>query len=92
MQALFDENGNPLSAKESAKLAEILAESGDNIFASQGTMGGFMNSGMGAMNSMMQSNPVSILANIMIIGGLIALIGGSVFAVIWYKKSKEAQE
>ena len=88
----FDENGNPLSAKESAKLAEILAESGDNIFASQGTMGGFMNSGMGAMNSMMQSNPVSILANIMIIGGLIALIGGSVFAVIWYKKSKEAQE
>jgi hypothetical protein len=43
------------------------------------------------MNSMMQSNPVSILANLMIIGGLIALIGGSVFAVIWYKKSKEVQ-
>lgn len=87
----FDENGNPLSAKESAKLAEIFAESGDNIFASQGTMDGFMSSGMGAMNSMMQSNPVSILANLMIIGGLIALIGGSVFAVIWYKKSKEVQ-
>lgn len=88
----FDENGNALSAKESAKLAEIFAESGDNIFASQGTVDGFMSSGMGAMNSMMQSNPVSILANIMIIGGLIALIGGSIFAVIWYKKSKEVQE
>ena len=87
--AFFDENGNPLSAKESAQLAEIFAESGENIFASQGTMDGFINSGMGAMNSMMQSNPVSILANIMIIGGLIALIGGSIFAVIWYKKSKE---
>lgn len=87
----YDESGNPLSAKESAELAKLFADSGsgENIFASQGTMDGFMNSGMGAMNSMMQSNPVSILANIMIIGGMIALIGGSIFAVIWYKKSKE---
>lgn len=87
----YDESGNPLSAKESAELAKLFADSGENIFASQGTMDGFMNSGMGAMNSMMQSNPVSILANIMIIGGLIALIGGSIFAVIWYKKSKDVQ-
>ena len=87
----YDENGNPLSAKESAKLAELFANSGDNIFSSQGTMDGFMSSGTDTMNIMMQSNPVSILANIMIIGGLIALIGGSIFAVIWYKKSKEVQ-
>ena len=87
----YDESGNPLSAKESAELAKLFAESGENIFASQGTMDSFMNSGMGAMNSMMQSNPVSMLANIMIIGGLIALIGGSIFAVIWYKKSKDVQ-
>ena len=46
---------------------------------------------MDGMNIMLQNNPVSILANIMIIGGLIALIGGSIFAVIWYKKSKEVQ-
>ena len=84
----YDESGNPLSAKESAKLAELFAESGENMFGSQG---GFMDSGMDAMNSMMQYNPVSILANIMIIGGLIALIGGSIFAVIWYKKAKEVQ-
>ena len=84
----YDESGNPLSAKESAKLAELFTESGDNMFGSQG---GFMDSGMDAMNSMMQYNPVSILANIMIIGGLIALIGGSIFAVIWYKKAKEVQ-
>ncbi|MBR2054826.1 MAG: hypothetical protein IJ968_08090, partial [Clostridia bacterium] len=27
----YDESGNPLSAKESAKLAEMFAESGENI-------------------------------------------------------------
>lgn len=79
----YDESGNPLSARESAKLAELFANSGENIFSSQGTMNG--------MDIMMQSNPVSILADFMIIGGLIALIGGSIFAVIWYKKSKETQ-
>ena len=87
----YDESGNPLSAKESAKLAEIFAGSGENIFGSQGTIDSFMSSGMDGMNIMLQNNPVSILANIMIIGGLIALIGGSIFAVIWYKKSKEVQ-
>lgn len=87
----YDESGNPLSAKESAELAKLFADSGENIFASQGTMDSFMSSGMDAMNGMMQNNPVSILANIMIIGGLIALIGGSIFAVIWYKKAKEIQ-
>lgn len=79
---IYDENGNVLSAAESAELAELFGNSG---------MNGFMSSGLDAMNGMMQNNPVSILANIMIIGGLIALIGGSVFAVIWYKKSKEQQ-
>ena len=88
----YDESGNPLSASESAKLAEIFSNSGENMFSSQGTMDSFMSSGLDAMNGMMQNNPVSILANIMIIGGLIALIGGSVFAVIWYKKSKETQK
>lgn len=88
----FDENGNPLSARESAELTKIFANSGESIFHSQGTMDGFMSSGLDAMNGMMQNNPVSILANIMIIGGLIALIGGSIFAVIWYKKSKETQK
>lgn len=87
----YDANGNPLSAGESAKMAEIFANGGENIFQSQGTMDSFMNSGLDAMNGMMQNNPVSILANIMIIGGLIALIGGSVFAIMWYKKSKETQ-
>ena len=80
----FDENGNQLSARESAELAEILGNSG-----AIGGMDGFMSSGVDAMNGMLQNNPVSILANIMIIGGLIALIGGSIFAVIWYKKSRE---
>ena len=79
----YDESGNPLSARESAKLAELFANSGENIFSLQGTMDG--------MDIMMQSNPVSILADFIIIGGLIALIGGSIFAVIWYKKSKETQ-
>lgn len=88
----FDENGNQLSAKESAELAKIFANSGENIFQSQGTMDGFMSSGLDAMNGMMQNNPVSVLANIMIIGGLIALIGGSIFAVVWYKKSKAQSE
>ena len=77
----FDENGNQLSAKESAKLAEI--------FQSSGALDGYSSFGMDSMNVMMQNNPVSILANFMIIGGLIALIAGSVFAVVWYKKSKE---
>lgn len=85
----FDENGNPLSAGESAELAEILGNSG--MLDTTGGMSGFMPSGLDAMNGMMQNNPVSILANIMIIGGLIALIGGSIFAVVWYKKSKEQQ-
>lgn len=85
----YDESGNPLSAKESAELAELFANSGESIFQSQGTMNSFMSSGFDVMNGMMQNNPVSILANIMVIGGLIALIGGSIFAVIWYKKSKE---
>lgn len=77
----FDENGNQLSAKESAKLAEI--------FQSSGALDGYSSFGMDSMNVMMQNNPVSILANFMIIGGLIALIAGSIFAVVWYKKSKE---
>lgn len=88
----YDENGNPLSAGESAELAELLVNSGENIFHSQGTMDGFMTSGLDAMNGMMQNNPVSIFANIMIIGGLIAFIGGSIFAVVWYKKAKESKE
>lgn len=75
----FDENGNPLSARESAKLAEM--------FGMSGTLDGYSSFG----SSMMQNNPVSILANFMIVGGLIALIGGSIFAVIWYKKSRETQ-
>ncbi len=82
----YDANGNQLSAKESAELAELLEMSGNSV-SSWG--GDFMESGIDAMNGMMQNNPVSILANIMIIGGLVALIGGSIFAVSWYKKSKE---
>ena len=55
-------------------------------------MNSVLDSGLDAMNGMMQNNPVSILATIMIIGGLIALVGGSVFAVVWYKKAKETQK
>jgi len=76
----YDENGNQLSAKESAKLAEM--------FQSSGALDGYSSFGNDSMNVMMQNNPVSILANFMIIGGLIALIAGSIFAVVWYKKSK----
>ncbi len=83
----FDENGNALSAKESAELTEILGNSG--MLDTIGGSNGFMSSGLDAMNGMMQNNPVSILANIMIVGGLFALIGGSIFAVIWYRKAKE---
>ena len=85
----FDENGNQLGASESAELAEILGNSG--MFDGMGGSNGLFSSGLDSMNSMMQGNPVSVLANIMIIGGLIALIGGSIFAVIWYKKFKETQ-
>ncbi len=88
----YDENGNLLSAGESAELAELFTNSGENIFHSQGTMDSFMSSGLDAMNGMMQNNPVSIFANIMIIGGLIAFIGGSIFAVVWYKKAKETKK
>lgn len=84
----FDENGNQLSARESAKLAKIFQQSGAmDGYSSFGDS--FMSSGMDSMNVMLQNNPVSILANFMIIGGLLALIGGSIFAVVWYKKSKE---
>lgn len=86
----FDGNGNPLSAAESAELAEILGNSG--MFDAAGSASSFMSSGVDAMNGMMQNNPVSILANFMIIGGLIAMIGGSIFAILWYRKSKESQE
>lgn len=82
----YDENGNALSASESAELAELFGGSGN--FG----MNSVLDSGLDAMNGMMQNNPVSILANIMIIGGLIALVGGSVFAVVWYKKAKETQK
>ena len=77
----FDESGNPLSARESAEMAKLFANSGIEGFDSFG--------GVSNMNVMFENNPVSILANFMIIGGLIALIGGSIFAIIWYQKSKE---
>ncbi len=82
----YDENGNQLSAAESAELVEIFGGSGGSFFSSGS---GFMGNATNEMASMMQNSPVSILANIMIIGGLIALIGGTVLAVLWYKKSKE---
>lgn len=81
----YDESGNPLSARESAEMAKLFANSGIEGFDSFGGVDNFMNSGV----VMLENNPVSILANFMIIGGLIALIGGSIFAVIWYQKSKE---
>lgn len=86
----FDANGNPLSSAESAQLSELLQNSGQlDGFSSYEN--GFLSSGMDAMNGIMQNNPVSILANIFIIGGLIALVGGTIFAVSWYKKAKEAE-
>ena len=75
----YDESGNALSARESAKLAEVLG---------MGATGG-MNSITDSMNGMLQNNPVNIIANFLLIGGLIALIGGSILAIVWYKKSKE---
>ena len=82
----FDENGNQLSASESAELAKLFEDGGE--FAFGGGMGdGFMNMG----TQMMESNPVSIMATFMIVVGLIMLIGGSIFAVSWYKKSKAQQ-
>ena len=81
----YDESGNPLSARESAEMAKLFANSGIEGFDSFGGVDNFMSSG----TVMLENNPVSILANFMIIGGLIALIAGSIFAVIWYQKSKE---
>lgn len=85
----YDENGNPLSASESAELAELFGNSGFSGFNSGGVVDNFMNSGMTSMNSMMANNPVSIFATFMIIIGVIMLIAGIVFAVIWHKKSLE---
>lgn len=85
----YDANGNPLSAAESANLSKLLQNSGQ---VGSGSIGSDMfYSGADVMNGMLQNNPVSILANIFLIGGLVALIGGTMFAVIWYKKSKEAE-
>lgn len=86
----YDANGNPLSAAESAELSELLQNSGQmNEMSSFGSS--LLYSGTDTMSKMVQNNPVSILANVFIIGGLIALIGGTVFAISWYKKSKEAE-
>ena len=85
----YDESGNQLSAVESAELAEIFSSSGNSGFYSSGGMDGMVSSGLDAMHGMVLNNPVSIFANIMIGLGLIMLIGGTVFAVVWYKKSKE---
>ncbi len=84
----YDENGNQLSASESAKLAEIFNSTG-NIEGIYSFGGDMFSSGMDAMNGMIQNNPVSILATFMIIIGLIMLVAGIIFAVIWYKKSSE---
>lgn len=85
----YDANGNPLSAAESAELSKLLQGSGQ---MSSGLFGdNIFQSGMDVMSGAIQNNPVSILTNFFIIGGLIALIGGMVFAVLWYKKSREAE-
>ena len=85
----YDANGNQMSARESAQLAKALGNSG--VFDDVSGFGGnsMIDSGMSAMNGMMQNNPVSIFANFMIIVGVLMLIAGTVFAVVWYKKSKE---
>ena len=85
----YDANGNQMSARESAQLAKALGNSG--AFDDFSGFGGnsIVDSGMSAMNGMLANNPVSIFANFMIIAGLIMLIAGTVFAVVWYKKSKE---
>lgn len=85
----YDENGNQLSATESAKLAEIFSSSGNSGFYSSDGMDGLVSSGLDAMHGMMQNNPVAVFANIMIGLGLIMLIGGTIFAIVWYKKSRE---
>lgn len=86
----YDANGNPLSAAESAQLSELLQNSGQ-MNGMSSFESNFLYSGTDTMSGMIKNSPVSILANVFIIGGLIALIGGTVFAISWYKKSKEAE-
>lgn len=82
----YDESGNALSASESAELANLLGMSGiDSGIGGADGMFGITDT----MSGMIQNNPMNIIANILLIGGLIALAGGSILAVIWYKKSKE---
>ena len=85
----YDENGNQLSASESAKLAEALGNSGFAEFGTGYGVDNFWNSGISSMNAMAESNPVSILATFLIVIGLIMLIAGIAFAFIWRKKSLE---
>lgn len=74
----YDEYGNQLSEKESAKLAEILG----------------VENAAGPAESLWQSfsrnNPVAILCNIFLFGGLFGVIGGSGLAVVWYNMAKKS--
>ncbi len=82
----YDEHGNVMNARESAKMMELFENSGEIMFS-----GGdyFINSGSSMTNSMFENNPVSVLAGIMIVVGLLMLVGGTVLAVIWKKKAAE---
>jgi len=85
----YDANGNQLSASESAKIAEALGNSGFSEFGTGYGVDNFWNSGMSSMNIIAENNPVSVLASFLIVIGLIMLVAGIAFAVIWHKKSLE---
>ena len=85
----YDANGNQLSASESAKMAEALGNSGFSEFGTGYGVDNFWNSGMSSMNIIAENNPVSVLASFLIVIGLIMLVAGIAFAVIWHKKSLE---
>ncbi len=74
----YDEYGNRLSQKESSKLAEL--------FGIENTAGGTFS----ILESFSSNNPVAILCNVFLFGGMIGMIAGSVLAVVWYNMAKKS--
>jgi len=73
----YDSEGNVLGAEESAELMDMFGESS------------VLGYGDFNMSGIVQNNPVSIFAGIMIVVGLVLLIAGIILAIVWKKRADE---
>lgn len=73
----YDSEGNVLGAEESAELMDIFGESS------------VLGYGDFNMSGIVQNNPVSIFAGILIVVGLVLLIAGIILAIVWKKRADE---